>query len=151
MATKKSSGWSDESHESNFGNVSKVHFRHVFTAADGDGDVIRLGKMGMGVKYYSAQLVSPTGLGTAVAVDLGYHGSESGTEDGDYFVDGETGLATAADKTISMLRLMTADVAASATGDPDYAELHEIVLTVDGDVDAGAIIDVVLTYESVNN
>ena len=156
MTIKKASGYTENSMESNFGNTSKVHFRHVFTAADADGDVLRLGKMGFGVTYFSTQIVSKSGLGPGVTLDVGYHGIESCNEVPNFFVEDHAGVATAGESILSTFRLMTndgisrcdcADPEDPEACDPNMAELHEVVVTIHGAPAEGACLDVVLEYE----
>lgn len=153
---KKASGYNVNGMESNFGNTSKVRFRHVFTDADADGDVIVLGKMGFGLTYFSTQIASKSGLGPGVTVDVGYHGNETCSEVPEFFVAGHTGVATAGESIISTLRVMENDGVkscdCSAPGTPGacdgtFAELHDVVATIHGSPAAGACLDVVLEYE----
>jgi len=153
MASKKATGYSNSPHGMHAGNTAHHVSRHVFSAADADGDVIALGCFGTHMTYLQTQLVTRSGLGAGVTVDIGYRGIESGVEDKTYFVAGQS-LATATEVMMSTLRRLwemppVPCGGSDPTGNcvPKRGEIHEVIMTVHGTPAADACVDVVMYYE----
>ena len=151
MANKEATGYSVSPHGMHTGNTAHHVSRHIFSAADKDGDVIALARFGTHMTYLQTQIVSRSGLGTGVTVDIGYRGIESGVEDKTYFVAGQN-MAAATEVLKSTLRRLWEMPPVSGSDPvgscvPKRGELHELIMTVHGNPAEGACMDVVMYYE----
>ena len=153
MAYKEATGYSVSPHGMYSGNTAHHVSRHVFSAADKDGDVIALARFSLWQTYLMTQLVTKSGLGAGVTVDIGYRGIESDVVDPTYFVAGQS-MAAASEVLKSTFRRLWDRLpnpcgVADSVGNciPKRGELHEIIMTVHGTPAADTCIDIVMYYE----
>lgn len=121
MAIKKASGFRSDPMGAECGNSAVVILGHHFSAADKDGDVLRLGVMGFEVTYHRITLSSD--VGTGVTIDLGVQKLESGVTVPDFFKAG-VDVSAAGRKELDCAPFFLSD----RKGD----EMHEIIATVHG-------------------
>jgi len=131
MSTKKGTGHGVDHHNSNYGNMHIATMSHVFTAADLDGDVIRMGRMSSAHTYTSVVVARSGALGPAT-IDVGIVNKEDGSETPDFF---KAGVASASAGRSEALTLPVS-----------VDDHHEVIVTLNGaDATVGAELVLIMT------